>query len=302
MQLYAHLVHVVEEDFPLVQLGGVEAPPLGVAGPHPGIGAIAAVDVVGQEVDAVDALTGEVVDGADDALALAALPGGVAGIPVGYVVGILVQAVVQARRGHASSVVGAVELVVGQEVLGAVGPALEEVLTRLGELQLVLADVLEHSLAAEIIAGLVGGGDGEAVGCAVEEAGAAASAWAGVDGDVGACAEGGHVAPGADLVGHEVYTPLVAAGGAGLGRVAVGCVVAGHVVGLCAGPGEGDDHSIIREGVGGGRFVGGRPVEGDRHVVPGLQLAGDHAAGGVVVGDGDRVAGGPAEGVSRVGR
>ena len=78
----AEPVHVREDDLPLVQLAAIEAEPLLGLGPGPDVLAVAAVDVVGEEVDAVHALGGQVVQGPDDALALAVLPGGVAGPPV----------------------------------------------------------------------------------------------------------------------------------------------------------------------------------------------------------------------------
>ena len=71
MDHHPQFVHVVENDLPLVELAHVEAVPNVRVRPHPGVAPVAAVEVVREKVDAVHGLSGEVVERADHALALA---------------------------------------------------------------------------------------------------------------------------------------------------------------------------------------------------------------------------------------
>jgi len=61
MQHQSHLVHVGEDNFPLIELAAIEAITLGVAGPRPDILAVAA-DVHGEEIYRVHAFAGEIVE------------------------------------------------------------------------------------------------------------------------------------------------------------------------------------------------------------------------------------------------
>ena len=100
-------------DFPLIEFAAIEAQSLGVAGPGPDVLAVAA-DVHREHIDGVDADSGQIVHCPDQIAALAAAPGRIAG------------AKVESVRAIAMRRFGVVELVVGQQVLRAVGPALEE--------------------------------------------------------------------------------------------------------------------------------------------------------------------------------
>ena len=77
-------VHVIEDDVPLIQLAAVEALAFIDVRPHPRVTPIPAIQVVGQEINTVHALACQVIEGANDALALV-LPGGVTGSPVLHV-------------------------------------------------------------------------------------------------------------------------------------------------------------------------------------------------------------------------
>ena len=72
---------VVEDDAPLVELGAVPVKLVVARDERPDVVAIAA-GVVGQEGKGVQAFAGEIIQCADQALAFAALPGRVAGLPV----------------------------------------------------------------------------------------------------------------------------------------------------------------------------------------------------------------------------
>ena len=101
-------------------------------GPGPDVLAVAAVDVVGEEVHAVHTLGGQVVQSPDDALALAlaVLPSGVAEPPIFNVSLILMDELLARRLALAlelGAVVGLVEVRIAEEVLRAVGPAFDEI-------------------------------------------------------------------------------------------------------------------------------------------------------------------------------
>ena len=81
----AESLHVGKHDVPLGQLGDVDAIPDVGSGPDPSVLTIAAIEVVGHEIDTIHALGGEVVQRSDDVLALAALPSRVAWLPVARV-------------------------------------------------------------------------------------------------------------------------------------------------------------------------------------------------------------------------
>ena len=264
VKLDADLVHVGEDDLPLLQLADVEAGPFAVAGPGPDIAPVSAVDVVGEEVDAVHPLAREVVEGADDALALTALPCRIAGLPVGDVRLVPVQEV-------AAGVVGTVELRVGEEVLGAVRPALEEALARRREHEVALPDVLQEPPAPEIGSRLVRGGHRERAGCAIER-GRRSCARTRTNRHVLTGAERGHVRPVAHRVGDEAHAPLPSAGGAGFCGVAVGGVEPRHLGDPAAGSGERHLQAIVPERVRGRVLACVRAVEGERDGVPLPQL------------------------------
>ena len=87
-----HRVHVREHDFPLRQLRDVVANRLVVFGPGVNLAAVAA-HVHRQRIERVHPLAGQVVERADDALSLSALPDRIARPPVLNVRFVAVQAV-----------------------------------------------------------------------------------------------------------------------------------------------------------------------------------------------------------------
>ena len=81
MQVHAQLVGVLEDDLPLIQPRDVHPQSFIVCGVRENI-LIVADDIQSQERENVHSLRGQVVDGPDDAFALAPLPGRIAGLPV----------------------------------------------------------------------------------------------------------------------------------------------------------------------------------------------------------------------------
>ena len=71
-----------KNDVPLVQLAAIEVKLVVRIGPGPDVLAVASIDVVGEKVDAVHALGGQVVQRPDDALAFTVLPGRITRLPV----------------------------------------------------------------------------------------------------------------------------------------------------------------------------------------------------------------------------
>ncbi len=260
---HAFAVHVVENDFPLGELADIVARPLGRVRPGRHVVAVA-VHVHGEEVQAVHALFGQVVDRADDAGALAAVPGGIAGIPV-------------PDMGHIGmGGLGVVEAAIGQEIFRTVGAALQVPLAGLGEAQMMVPDIGQQALAAEIHARLVGLGNREAAGAAVEIAGRRAGTRIGRSRDIAAGAERRRIGPGAGLVRCEMGAPDIAGVGMGLGRLSVGGVVARYDDRLARfGMAEGDVQPIIGERIDGRGLACLRAGEVERSLVPRLQLTGN---------------------------
>ena len=276
----ALLLHVVEDDLPLVELGDVEGAridreverALAVAGvradaaevgggPGPDVAPVAAHGVE-QHVGGVHPVLGEVVDRADDALALAAVPGRVAAVEV-----LDVRLVVVA-------VDGVVEARVGQEVLGAAHAGLQEHLVGAREVEVLVAVVLQHPLAAQVVAALVRGADRERARGAVHRAGRGAGLGAVGHRDLVALAERCLPGPGPLLRRVEMRAPHGTRGGAAVGRVTVGREVAGDPDGLArALVAEGDVEPVVQEGI--GFLLRLRPVEVERDLVPLLRLASD---------------------------
>ena len=124
---------MVENDLPLVELAHVEAVVHLVTQVGPDILAVAP-DIHGQEVDAVDAGPGQVVDAADEPVSLAVAPLGVTGAVVGLVGGVSVEALrlILSLPENVAVAVGTVEVGVAQQVLGAVDAGLYKVLAGLG--------------------------------------------------------------------------------------------------------------------------------------------------------------------------
>ena len=228
--------------------------------------------VVGQEGERVHASARQVVEGPDQALPLAALPGRVAGPPVADVGRPGLERHLRIR-GH-----GAVEVGVAEERLRRVGAGLEEVRAAAGEAQVVAADVLQPALGPEVATLLVGGEDGEGPRGPVH-AGHRLDRRLRVDGGARSLHERRAPGPAAGLVRREVRAPLRAFLRRGLARVAVGGEVAGHVVdGGARLVLEPDGEAVVEEGVGPGvALPRERAVEGQRDLVPLLQLAGDRA-------------------------
>ncbi len=144
-------VHVREDDLPLVELGAVVTVPHIGGGPHPGVAAVAAIQVVGEEVDAVHPLRREVIQRADHSLPFAALPRRVACAPVLHVRLVLVDEgadlFIAARIGV--GIARLIEIRVRQKVLRAIRAALEVILAGSRIAQVEPARVLEQALAAE---------------------------------------------------------------------------------------------------------------------------------------------------------
>ena len=217
------VVHMVEQDLPLVQFGAVEAGEIVVGAEGPDVLTVS-VDVHGQEVDAVGTGAGQVVDRADDALAAPAPPGRVAGGPVGGVGAEVVQPLGLALSVTELLAVAAraVEVLVGQQVLRAAGPALQEVGPTFGPPQVagVGADQPPRFVRA-------GGGN--------EHRARSPPQWYGLPrrrcrrgGQVGTPGQRGLVPPASGQRRAEVDPPDAAAVRAGLRGVPVGGVVAGY--------------------------------------------------------------------------
>jgi hypothetical protein len=284
VEVHAHPVAVLEDDLPLVELRDIH--PQALAGGGVGVDVlVVAVDVHGQEREAVQPFGGEVVDGADQALALAALPQRVPGVPVDHVrLPVLDELVF-----HPVALEHAVEVLIGEQVLRRIDARLHEERAGLREAQVVLAHVVEPSFAAEVAAGLVGRGDGEAAGFAVEMAGTGARSGVVGHGHVRPRAEGNPVGPGARFLRGQVGPPGTAGGGRAVRRVAVGGVVArDHQRLAAAGMVERHLEPVVGEGIRRGGFAGGRAVEAERHLVPLAQLALKGGSGGGERGRGQR--------------
>ena len=262
VKLDAQLVHVREDDLPLGQLGAVKPVTLAVGGPRPDVVAVTG-DIHGQEVDRIHPLAGQVIQSANDVLALGALPARISGVPVAGV-----RVVVMGSR-------RAVELVIGKKVLRTVSTALEVPFARFRKLQKVLAHVAQRPLAAEVTAALVRSADRELTGIAVKVACAAAGAGVQTDRDVRTASERSLVVPGALLVGCEIHAPLGPACRPGLCRIAIGRVVARHVPRRTAGCGERDLKTVITKRICPSPFARRRAVEGNRHLMPLLQFTFD---------------------------
>ena len=271
MQKHAAGLRVVEDDAPLVETRAVVVE-LFVAGDEgPDVVAVAG-GVVGEKGDPVDALRAEVVEGADESFALAALPRGIAGAPIAEVRCVGLEGNFFFERE------GVVEVGVGEQGLRGIGAGLEEGLAGAGVDKVVAAVVGEATAGAEIGAVLIRRGDGKRAGQAV--VGSEGRALA-VGGGVGAGGEGDAVVPLACFVGRDVGAPRGTGGGGRIGSVAVGGEVAGHHVGRRAGlVGEGNVEAVtskrIRRGVGLG---GERAGEVDGDLVPLAEFAGDLHAG-----------------------
>ena len=272
VQEHPEAVGVREHDLPLGQLGDVVAEPglRGRAGrrPRPHVAAVALGVVEGEEAERVHPLRREVVEGADEPLPLAAVPRRVARVPV-----LDVRAPrLEADRPGPAQVGRVVEVGVGQEVLGAVGPALDEVVAVV-EPEVPLADVAEDALPAVVAAVLdpVARLGGDEV-----ERRARAARRAGVVGDGHARALVRLEANG-PRAGRErgVGPPLVPRRRPGVGRVPVGGEVAGDgepdrpvVVAR-----ELDVEPVVQERVGRALLAQARPVDRDRDRVPRHELA-----------------------------
>ncbi len=130
MQHDAQAVGVRKHPFPLIQLAAIEAVAFVVAGIGPYVFAIA-IDVERQEVNGIHAFIGQVVESADQPFAFATLPGRIAFVPVWHVVLIDVQLLIGSRFALAllflTAKLGAVKILVAQQVLRTVGAALQKV-------------------------------------------------------------------------------------------------------------------------------------------------------------------------------
>jgi hypothetical protein len=84
MQIHAHLVGVLENNFPLRALAHVDSCPIHsrVASVHEDI-IVVAFNVHGQEAEGVQALGGKIVYSANDLTAFSACPCGIAGLIIG---------------------------------------------------------------------------------------------------------------------------------------------------------------------------------------------------------------------------
>ncbi|MBA7663137.1 hypothetical protein ES703_71176 [subsurface metagenome] len=91
MEHQAQFVHMRKNNLPLVEFAAVETEFLFGARPRPDVLAVAAVDVIRDEINAVHTLAGQVIQGADDAFSFAVFPGWVAGAPVLHVRGVAMQ-------------------------------------------------------------------------------------------------------------------------------------------------------------------------------------------------------------------
>ena len=260
-------VHVVEQDLPLRQLRDVVGRDLvvreiaagidAVAGPRSDILAVA-VDGVRQDVDRVLALFGQIVDRAEDRLALAAVPGLAVAVVVGQVVREIVPRDVAGRIGAwrrvgviAEALPPSVEIRRGEKVLRNAGAATHEIVAVALMLEVMRALVLEqHALGAEIVARLVGRRDVEGPGRAVE-IGRGAGVRVHARGDIVSGAERRLVGPFAFGWRVEVHPPDVAVLGVGVGRVAIGGEVTRHADRLSGGRvREGDVEPIVAKRVG----------------------------------------------------
>ncbi|OPZ07036.1 MAG: hypothetical protein BWZ10_02907 [candidate division BRC1 bacterium ADurb.BinA364] len=271
MQIHALGGGVLEQNLPLRQPRDVQAQPFVVGGVDEDV-AVVAIDIERQEGKNVHAFGGQVIDRADQALALAVLPGRIARTPVFDVrlPGFHEMVFLPIRLEIA------VEIGVGQQILRRVGAALQEVFARAGETQIALADIIQPPVGAQVAAGLVARSDVEFARRAIHVAGRFALGGIFGGDDVDSLAKGDAEGPGAGGVGCEMRSPLIARIGRGVGRVAVGGVIPRHKIGL-AGFGAFEFHvqPVIQERNRIGLLAGVGAVESQRDLVPLLQFAFD---------------------------
>ena len=158
-----------KRDVPLREFGDVEAVARYWIVPHPCVFSVTTVEVVGEKVDAVHTLRGEVVQRADDVFAPTVAPGWITSPPVTSV-GLVMVNEGPSVVGDASMVgrvIGVVKIVVAEEVFWRVGTALEKVVAVL-ELEIVPIGVAQVSLALETFRVRWCGADFERAGLAVE--------------------------------------------------------------------------------------------------------------------------------------
>src|SRR5690606_7481773 len=213
-------LRVIENDLPLIELRAVVMELRVARDEWPDVVAIAP-RVVGQEGERVEALRREVVERADEALSLAALPCGVAGPPIANV-----------RRPGLERSAGlirprAVEVGIGKERLGRIRSRFEEALARPRESQIAFADVLESPPGSQVATCLVARRDRESAfepmrrrhGLAVRLE---------VERDARSAHEFDAIGPFTFAIGSEVRAPSRPGVGRGLGGVPVRGEVAGN--------------------------------------------------------------------------
>lgn len=199
VEIHAKLGAVLEENFPLVEAGTVEAGALIVCEVWENV-AVVSFDIQREEREDVEALPGEVVDGSDDSFAFAVLPRGISFLPVLFVRCPVFDEVVFVTVGFEA----AVEPGIGEEILGGVGSCFEEEFFAAFELEVVLPDVGKAAVGTEVPPGFVSGRDLESSGGAIEVPGALSIF---TNGDVGAGCEFRLVGPFSGLIRSKVNTP-----------------------------------------------------------------------------------------------
>ncbi len=139
MQKQTAGLRVGEDDFPLVEARAIVVELLVAGDEGPDVVAVAG-RVVGEKGDRVGPFAAEVVQGADQAPALAAFPSGIAGAPVGGVRGPSLEGnfLFQAER--------VVEVGVGEERLGRIGASFEERPAGAGVDEVVAAVVVSRNV------------------------------------------------------------------------------------------------------------------------------------------------------------
>ena len=271
VQVHAELVGVLEDDLPLVEPRDIHSQTLVVGRVRKNV-VIVAFDIERQEREDVHALGGKVVDRTDHAFALAVLPGGIAGPEVFDVRGPGFDQVVLVTVRFEI----AVEVRVSEEVLRCVRPAFEEVLLRLGESQMVLADVLQQTLASEIPAFFVCGSYDEGPVLTVHKACTVTGILVVTDGDILAFPERDAVLPASRLAWRKMDPPLVAAIGARIGCVAVAGKIARNHIRLAAPPmREGHVETIIQKWIRARCLTGPWSIERESDLVPLLDFSRD---------------------------
>jgi hypothetical protein len=120
-------------------------------GERPDVRAVA-IDIVGEEREGVHAFFRQIVECADEALALAAFPCGIAGGPIADVGLPGFHGDLRLEGG------GVVEVGVGEKGFRSVWAGFEEVLAGTHEAEVVFSDVGEAAVGAEVAIGLVGRG------------------------------------------------------------------------------------------------------------------------------------------------